>query len=111
MFEKFVDDVSEVPSLFFKNMTDMAKSLQIKMRDYSDAATGKMNANNVSIAKVHANYITTVRSNADMYQKLLTYAKNYSNIDIDKQPELLDKVYSLIGGEAAKVNVEVKKPT
>lgn len=101
MFEKFINEVSEVPSLFFQNIIDMSKSIQVKMREYSDATTGKMNPSNVSIASVHANYITTVRSNADMYKTLLQYAITYSNVDIDQQPAMLDKVYQLIISEAS----------
>ena len=103
MFENFVDTISEVPSTFLQNVIDMSKTLQLKLREYSEATTGKMNPNFVSIASVHEKLITKVRSNDKLYQTLLSIAKNYSNLDIDEQPQILDDVYKLLISEVSKV--------
>lgn len=94
MFEHFVDKVKEVPFTFYTDVIDMAKNLQQKIRNYSDASTGKMNPKSVSIAKVHADVID--RMSVEHYNTLVEFATIYPSIDLDKQPHAIIAMLSTI---------------
>ena len=96
--EKFINNVKEVPFTFYTDVVDMAKSLQQRMRNYSDVSTGKMNPKSVSIAKVHARVIDRIKvGDPDRYDALVSFAKEYPNIDLDKQPQALLSILSTLG--------------
>ena len=79
----FFESIKQIPFTFYNDIVDMSKTLQKKLRAYSDASTGKMNPNYVSIPKPHADLIDELRANnRAKYEELVAFAMFYQNIDV-----------------------------
>lgn len=90
MFVELFQSIKQIPFSFYYDIVDMSKALQKKLRVYSDATTGKMNPDYVSIPKPHADLIDELRAtNREKYEYLVAFAMIYPNIDVDEQPKRL----------------------
>lgn len=87
MFAELFNSVKQIPFSFYTDIVEMSKSLQKKLRLYSDATTGKMNPEYVSIPQPHAELIDSLRANdPQKYEALVAFANIYPTLDVDVQP-------------------------
>lgn len=84
--------LKDIPSMFMKDIIDMSKGIQKKMREYCDAVSGKNQTQYVSMNKQYFLYVDNLRKNEpEKYKRLVYFATIYPTLDIDVQGEALTK--------------------
>jgi hypothetical protein len=82
--------ISDLPSMFMKDVIDMSKGIQKKMREYCDAVSGKNQTQYVSLNKKYFDYIENLKKgNPEKYKRLVYFATIYPTLDIDDQNSAL----------------------
>lgn len=76
-------------------ITRMAKTLQLKMREYSETMGGYKSKDFITIKKIHFDLLDNLRkTNPNKYKELVFFATIYPTMDIDKQEISLTQFFS-----------------
>ena len=98
MFEFFVEKLQDAPDTIYNEIVDMAKTIQKKMREYSDATSGRMDPEYVMLVKPHMEFLNKLRlKEPNKYKDLVYFASIYGTLDIDVQPKALASFMESIG--------------
>lgn len=86
LLESLFQSIKNGPETFYKEVIDMSKTIQLKMRQYTDSINGRNNKD-LSLAKVHMEFLNKLRlNNPNSYRNLVYFAYIYKTLDIDEQP-------------------------
>jgi hypothetical protein len=97
LIEKIIETAQNFPGKLMYEITDMSKTLQLKMRKYSDSVNGRNNSD-LMLAKAHMDFLNKLRINdPSKYTTLVYYAHIYPTLDIDAQPKATKSFLDSIG--------------
>lgn len=79
---------NSIKTKMIDEISNLAKTLQLKIRQYGESMGGHNEDAYISLAKRHFNYLQNLRqTNPLKYKKLIYFATIYPTMDIDKQEE------------------------
>jgi len=97
MLQEIADCVKSLPRKFQDEVIDMSKSIQKKLREYSEVASFKTDPQYLSMEKKHFDFVQNLRkTNPEKYKSLVYFATVYPTLDIDDQRKAAISFFSAL---------------